>query len=73
MEIEMSIEDAGEVSASGGRWRKVQWDNKTGEILVQQKGGTFSAGSITRIGIYTKNRAEAAVFAQQWLESNTDK
>jgi hypothetical protein len=69
----MSIENAGSVSASGGRWRTVQWDNKTGEIFVEQKSGVFISGSIRGIGVHAKNRAEAAVIAKEWLEANTDK
>ena len=67
----MSIEDIGTVTASGGRYRKVEWDNKTGEVIVEQIVG--SSRHITGIGIYTNNRAEAVVIAQQWLDANTDK
>ena len=69
----MAIIELGTVRASGGRVRKVQWDDRTHDILVEGKVGFFGGGSMRRIGITTKDSGKAMEFARNWLESDSSR
>lgn len=69
----MAVRELGKIQASGGRSRKVKWDEKTGDIYVEGKPGTFSSGSMKKIGMSTKDRADAMSYAQSWLDSDRNR
>ena len=66
----MSIETLGHVHGSGGRYRKVQWDSRSGEIYIQDKSTFISEGSMRRIGMTTQRREPAMGIAQEWLNAD---
>lgn len=69
----MAIKELGKVQSSGGRSRKVKWDEKTGEIYVEGKPGLFSGGTMKKIGMKTKNSSDAMNFAKGWLDQDSSR
>lgn len=63
----MTIKEIGTVRASGGRSRKVRWDDKTGEVYVTD-GGFISGYNST--GVKVKSAAAALDYAKEWLEAD---
>ncbi len=69
----MAIEELGKVhSDKGGRTRLVKWDSQSGDIYVEGRGG-FTSGSMKKIGMKTKNKADAMEFARSWLDADRDR
>ena len=66
----MSIKELGKIRAEGGRTRTVKWDDRTGDIYVEGKPGLFSGGNMKKIGMTTKNSADAMNFAKGWLDQD---
>jgi hypothetical protein len=66
----MTIETLGNLRASGGRYRKVQWDECSGEIYVQTDSGFLFGATMRRIGMTTRRREAAMSIAQEWLEGD---
>ncbi len=67
----MSRIELGKVRASGGRNRRVQWDDRSHEIYVEGQSGLFGGGSMRRIGVRTRNRGDVIEFARSWLDADS--
>lgn len=66
----MAFQKLGKVRASGGRVRRVDWDDKSGEIYVEGRSSLFGGGGMRRIGILAKNSSDAINYAQGWLNQD---
>lgn len=66
----MAFQKLGKVRASGGRVRRVDWDDKRGEVYVEGKPGLFGGGGMRRIGILAKTSSDAMNYAQGWLNQD---
>jgi hypothetical protein len=69
----MSIKELGKVRADGGRTRTVKWDDRTGDIFVEGKPSLFGGGTMKKIGMTTKNSADAMSFAKSWLDQDRNR
>ena len=67
----MPIQELGKVRASGERNRRVQRDDRSHEIHVEGQSGLFGGGSMRRIGVRTRNRADVIEFARSWLDADS--
>ena len=66
----MAFQKLGKVRASGGRVRRVDWDDKRGDVYVEGKPSFFGGGGMQRIGILAKTSSDAMNFAQGWLNQD---
>lgn len=69
----MAIKELGKIKSSGGRTRKVKWDERSGEIYVEGKPSLFGGGTMKKIGMTTKNSGDAMNFAKSWLDQDTNR
>lgn len=69
----MAIRELGKVQSSGGRSRKVKWDDRTGEIYIEGKPSILSDGPMKKIGMKTKNSSDAMNFAKGWLDQDSSR